>query len=101
MLLCYNNYQYLKETFKLFSKTNFQASYCGIVKSRRRVRSKMDIELKSRENPVVTKLDSPEFKSIFTPEVQELKALFEKYQYEIRIAGGAVRYLSSFKNDKL
>lgn len=49
------------------------------------------MELKSRDPPVVTKLDSPEFKSIFTPEVLALKELFDKYQYEIRIAGGAVR----------
>lgn len=49
------------------------------------------MELKSREDPVVTRLDTPEFKSIFTPEVNELKNLFEKHQFEIRIAGGAVR----------
>ncbi|KAL0869059.1 hypothetical protein ABMA27_007375 [Loxostege sticticalis] len=86
-------YKGLRVILKVSQFYEIKASYCGIVKSRRRVRSKMDIELKSRENPVVTKLDSPEFKSIFTPEVQELKALFEKYQYEIRIAGGAVRDL--------
>lgn len=51
----------------------------------------MDENLKWRENPVVTVIDSPEFKSIFTAEVKGLMALFEKYQYEIRIAGGAVR----------
>ncbi|KAJ8714078.1 hypothetical protein PYW08_007698 [Mythimna loreyi] len=59
----------------------------------RRVRSKMDQELKCRENPVVLKLESAEFKSIFTPEVTDLKNLFDKYNYEIRIAGGAVRDL--------
>lgn len=51
----------------------------------------MDDDLKSREDPVVLKLDSPEFHSIFTQEVCELKKLFDKYQFEIRIAGGAVR----------
>lgn len=51
----------------------------------------MDQELKFRENPVVLKLESAEFKSIFTPEVTELKNLFDKYKYEIRVAGGAVR----------
>lgn len=51
----------------------------------------MDQELKCRENPVVLKLESAEFKSIFTPEVTILKSLFDKYQYEIRVAGGAVR----------
>lgn len=49
------------------------------------------MELKSRENPVVLKLESEEFKSIFTPEVAALKSLFDKYKYEIRVAGGAVR----------
>lgn len=46
---------------------------------------------KCRENPIVTKLDTPEFKAIFTPELDELVNLFNKYNYEIRIAGGAVR----------
>ncbi|XP_026745361.1 CCA tRNA nucleotidyltransferase 1, mitochondrial-like [Trichoplusia ni] len=57
------------------------------------LRSKIDMELKSRENPVVLKLESEEFKSIFTPEVAALKSLFDKYKYEIRVAGGAVRDL--------
>ncbi|XP_075982702.1 CCA tRNA nucleotidyltransferase 1, mitochondrial isoform X2 [Anticarsia gemmatalis] len=51
------------------------------------------MDLKSRENPIVMKLESAVFKSIFTPEVLELKRLFDKYQYEIRVAGGAVRDL--------
>ncbi|XP_013170490.1 PREDICTED: CCA tRNA nucleotidyltransferase 1, mitochondrial-like [Papilio xuthus] len=59
----------------------------------KRYRSKTDMELKCRENPVVTQLDTPEFKSLFTDEVLDLKKLFEKYQYELRIAGGAVRDL--------
>lgn len=49
------------------------------------------MSLKSREDPVVFKLKSEQFKNILTPEVLQLKALFDKYQYEIRIAGGAVR----------
>ncbi|CAB3245707.1 unnamed protein product [Arctia plantaginis] len=60
---------------------------------RKRTRSAIDMGLKSRENPVVLKLESAEFKNIFTPEVLKLKTLFDKYQYEIRIAGGAVRDL--------
>lgn len=47
----------------------------------------------SRQNPVITKLDSAEFKSIFTEELEKLVAIFKEYNYEIRIAGGAVRYL--------
>ncbi|KAH8310635.1 hypothetical protein KR044_002319, partial [Drosophila immigrans] len=44
-----------------------------------------------REDPAFKKVDSAEFHSIFTPELQELVALFKKYNYELRIAGGAVR----------
>ncbi|KAM3960552.1 CCA tRNA nucleotidyltransferase 1, mitochondrial [Aphomia sociella] len=51
------------------------------------------MELESRKDPIVTKLDTPEFKSIFTQEVMDLKTLFDKYHYEIRVAGGAVRDL--------
>lgn len=47
---------------------------------------------KSRQNPVIMKLDFPEFKSIFTEELDVLISLFKEYNYEIRIAGGAVRY---------
>lgn len=39
------------------------------------------------------KIRSPEFESIFTNEVQTLAALFEEQGYELRIAGGAVRYV--------
>lgn len=45
----------------------------------------------SRTNPVIVKLNSPEFHSLFTPELLTLANLFKKYNYELRIAGGAVR----------
>ncbi|GBP24287.1 CCA tRNA nucleotidyltransferase 1, mitochondrial [Eumeta japonica] len=60
----------------------------------------MDVNLKSRENPIVLVLDTPEFKSIFTDEVIELKKMFDKYNYELRIAGGAVRDLLMGKKPK-
>ncbi|XP_017008359.2 CCA tRNA nucleotidyltransferase 1, mitochondrial [Drosophila takahashii] len=44
-----------------------------------------------RKDPAFRKVKSPEFQSIFTPELEELVALFKKYDYELRIAGGAVR----------
>ncbi|KAH8264211.1 hypothetical protein KR038_004504 [Drosophila bunnanda] len=44
-----------------------------------------------RQNPVFRKVDTPEFRSIFTPELEALVGLFKKYNYELRIAGGAVR----------
>lgn len=45
----------------------------------------------ARENPIVTKLNSPEFQSIFTDELKSLTDIFKKYNHEIRVAGGAVR----------
>ncbi|KAJ9601542.1 hypothetical protein L9F63_000285 [Diploptera punctata] len=43
--------------------------------------------------PVIMKLDSPEFKALFTPELVSLVSLFKEYGHELRIAGGAVRDL--------
>lgn len=45
----------------------------------------------SRNDPVIMKLDTPEFHSILTTEVNALSDIFKKYNYEIRVAGGAVR----------
>lgn len=53
----------------------------------------MDPNIKVREDPVVMKLDNDLFKSIFTPELEDLVNLFRKHNHEIRIAGGAVRDL--------
>uniref|UniRef100_A0A0B7BF51 Poly A polymerase head domain-containing protein n=1 Tax=Arion vulgaris TaxID=1028688 RepID=A0A0B7BF51_9EUPU len=50
-------------------------------------------EIISKPNLITMKLDSPEFHSIFTPELHFLVELFTKYGYELRIAGGAVRDL--------
>lgn len=51
----------------------------------------MEGDVKVRPDPVVMKLDTPEFQSIFTPELNILLEIFRKYKYDIRIAGGAVR----------
>ncbi|TMW53834.1 hypothetical protein DOY81_001119 [Sarcophaga bullata] len=53
-----------------------------------------------RDNPAVKKIDSPEFKSIFTEELNSLVDLFHKYNYELRIAGGAVRDILMEKKPK-
>jgi tRNA nucleotidyltransferase (CCA-adding enzyme) len=39
------------------------------------------------------KLDTPEFRSLFTPELKQLTEVFKQYNHELRIAGGAVRDL--------
>lgn len=46
-----------------------------------------------KRNLLTMKLDTPEFRALFTPELKKLVSLFEKYNYEIRIAGGPVRDL--------
>lgn len=53
---------------------------------------KMEANLKWRSDPVITTLETPQFKSILRKNILDLVALFQKYNYEIRIAGGAVRW---------
>ncbi|CAL7950164.1 unnamed protein product [Xylocopa violacea] len=45
----------------------------------------------SRSDPIVKKLDNTLFNSVFTPELTSLLQLFKKYNYELKLAGGAVR----------
>lgn len=42
-------------------------------------------------NSAVEKLDSPEFKSVLTPELFTVAAPFQEHGFDIRIVGGAVR----------
>lgn len=51
----------------------------------------MEANLKWREDPVITTLETAQFKSILRKNVLDLAALFRKHNHEIRIAGGAVR----------
>lgn len=51
----------------------------------------MEKDLKYREDPVIMTLDTPLFKSIFTENLLKLHDIFQRHNYEIRIAGGAVR----------
>ena len=39
------------------------------------------------------KIDSQEFHRLFTPGLRQVAELFQQYDYELRIAGGAVRDL--------
>ncbi|XP_055306676.1 CCA tRNA nucleotidyltransferase 1, mitochondrial [Sitodiplosis mosellana] len=54
---------------------------------------KMEANLKWRSDPVITTLETPQFKLILRKNILDLVALFQKHNYEIRIAGGAVRDL--------
>lgn len=59
----------------------------------KRQQIKMDKMLNPRPDPVLKKINSNEFKSIFDENLHQLIGLFDKYKYELRIAGGAVRDL--------
>lgn len=48
---------------------------------------------KTRENPIIMKLDTEEFHLLFTDELKKLASLFKEYRHDIRIVGGAVRDL--------
>lgn len=43
------------------------------------------------------KLDTPQFRALFSPEVKELAEIFRRHGHELRIAGGAVRDLLMHK----
>ncbi|XP_059619256.1 CCA tRNA nucleotidyltransferase 1, mitochondrial [Phlebotomus argentipes] len=62
-------------------------------KSSKFVPRKMDLNLRVRENPVVTILKREEYAAILTEDLVDLLDLFKKYKYEIRLAGGPVRDL--------
>lgn len=51
----------------------------------------LGVPSKMRSDPAFKEIDSPEFQSIFTDELQALIDIFKRYNYELRIAGGAVR----------
>jgi hypothetical protein len=56
-------------------------------------------------HPVIMKVDTPEFKALFSPELKTVVSLFKDYGYELRIAGGAVRlgvlYSCAFRYEKI
>lgn len=50
--------------------------------------------------PFTMKIDTPEFRGIFSPGLQTLLDIFERHKYEIRVAGGAVRDILLGKHPK-
>lgn len=50
-----------------------------------------ELESNYRADPEIKTLDTPQFKSILKKNVLDLMTLFHKHNYEIRVAGGAVR----------
>ncbi|XP_047353957.1 CCA tRNA nucleotidyltransferase 1, mitochondrial isoform X1 [Vespa velutina] len=90
-LLCF--LQCIKHGFRqkpTYQDSNFK--YLCTNKSKRiRIRMENETLPPSRDNPIITKLDGPIFHSIFTPELNILSELFKKYNYTLRITGGAIR----------
>ncbi|XP_053680098.1 CCA tRNA nucleotidyltransferase 1, mitochondrial [Anopheles nili] len=77
-----NNFNYVLRRYSTFNTSRYE----DFVAQRR-----MEARAIARPDPVIKIIDSPEFRSIFTQELNDLIALFKRYNYEIRIAGGAVR----------
>lgn len=44
-----------------------------------------------RSDPIVTRLATAEFRAIFNDSLQDMIDIFKQNNYELRIAGGAVR----------
>lgn len=51
------------------------------------------ISSQSAEEFGTMKVDSPEFRNLFTPELRQLAEIFKQNNYELRLAGGPVRDL--------
>nr|XP_031831735.1 CCA tRNA nucleotidyltransferase 1, mitochondrial isoform X2 [Nomia melanderi] len=79
--------------FIVFNSTNYFVPRCFLRRTYHKlIKYQQNIPMPhSRDDPVITKLNDPLFHSLFTPELKILSELFKKRNYEIRIAGGAVR----------
>ena len=79
----------------IFKFSNYKFKYLNTI-----FFSKRSYSVSAYKYPVTMQIDTPEFKSIFTNDLQTLLQIFESYNYEIRIAGGAVRDILLGKNPK-
>ncbi|MFH4974233.1 hypothetical protein AB6A40_000942 [Gnathostoma spinigerum] len=50
-------------------------------------------QMTEKIEPKTMRIDSPQFRAIFTPELMKLNEIFKKNNYELRMAGGCVRDL--------
>ncbi|XP_017044299.1 CCA tRNA nucleotidyltransferase 1, mitochondrial [Drosophila ficusphila] len=90
---------FLKLTTRAFASLGLNVQRCRRIKTMTSCPREASPELiaqlgktpRMRDNPAFRKVDTPEFHGIFTAELKELIGLFKKYDYELRIAGGAVR----------
>lgn len=84
----------------IYVQVHREVRYKATYEAWKRVRMADEPLPPSRADPVIVKLNSPEFLSIFTPELTALVDLFKKYDYELRVAGGAVRDILMNKHPK-
>ncbi|XP_062564049.1 CCA tRNA nucleotidyltransferase 1, mitochondrial [Armigeres subalbatus] len=76
----------VRRQFKSFLSQNQRNRWSDFIEKRR-----MEASAIARTEPVIMKIDTPEFRSIFTKELEDLIELFKRHDFEIRVAGGAVR----------
>lgn len=55
----------------------------------------INYNLKPRPNPAIMKLESSQYGFIFSPQLTTVLQVFDKYKFEIRLCGGAVRDILS------
>lgn len=75
----------------LNTRTDFSKFLRNFSGNWRKKSLKESMEIPSRPNPLVKQVKTEAFRSIFTGELRTLIDLFRKYDYELRLAGGAVR----------
>ena len=56
------------------------------------------IRFASGRMPITMKLDTPEFKKLFTPQLHKLSNLFQEYNYELRSYFVCLDFNLSFQN---
>lgn len=76
----------LDSTIKVAADLNF---FCRVFRRRKFLSS----SVVSKNESCTFTINTPEFYSIFTPELKKLVSIFQHYGYELRIVGGAVRDL--------
>lgn len=74
-------------------KCLFQRSYLSTYLSRSLsfVNPVISYNLKPRVQPAIMKLENSQYGFIFSPQLKTVLQIFDKYKYEIRLCGGAVR----------
>lgn len=74
-----------------FCAVHFSAKTAGKWQFRKQIFPNIK-DIPKRE-PTTMKLNSADFDALFTPELKEVRDIFKKHNFELRIAGGAVRDL--------